>query len=706
MTRSVLPVGLAILLIFSLGLVVGCGSGRSSPRVNRVRPKDDDVPQANTGPNKPTLPKNTSSAPEAPAASASVPVLPKAKPGGKKLAAASINVAIEPIPLDDSWTLEKKISQASVRMRVIMQAMRRYVNEHGEFPPAAYSGKDSRPLLSWRVLLLKYLEEERYNQFNYLEPWDSPANLAAASVIPSVYQSPLAPSDRTPFLVPSGPNTLFEGTVGFPIENATDNLATTFALIMVGDEDAVMWSKPEDLTAEKGSRLTGFLACFADGGVRWVPKDANRVAIASLFTPAGNETTKILDHTKAEHFAAKLLGEDTRSESPPPEEVAVATPEKPETPTAPSPTTPAVKPPPRPGRKPIPDAETLKTVKAKLREIYKDQLPASGPDSKKEKYQFARKLMEQSSATDGEPDAHYFLLDLVRKYAVECGDYKLAMQAVDKLSETFEVDDDELRRRTLVDASKEIMPYFSAQNKDVINDSVQFLRRSVEQDNFDAAMEMFDVMKDAIKRNESAGNSAPARRNPSLARMLPQVEKELDQLRKAYVGVPAAQEILVKTPDDSDARLAVGTYLALVKFDWARGLPHLVAQSSDVRLNVLASLDKKGPANGTAMASLANEYWIYSEKTTGLKKRGLQLRAVYWYGLARDKLQSGLALLEADKRIYEVREAYGDFVVQRALDNMPGSVPVEQAAGVAKAPATKAAAGKSSYKDEGPLEIE
>ena len=57
--------------------------------------------------------------------------------------------------------------------------MNNYEAQHGCFPPAYSVDKDGRPLHSWRVLLLPYLdEEELYKQLRLDEPWDSPHNKA------------------------------------------------------------------------------------------------------------------------------------------------------------------------------------------------------------------------------------------------------------------------------------------------------------------------------------------------------------------------------------------------------------------------------------------------------------------------------------------------------------------------------------------------
>ncbi len=53
-----------------------------------------------------------------------------------------------------------------------------YHNVHSAtntFPPPAIADKDGKPLLSWRVAILPYVEQqELYNKFKLDEPWDSP----------------------------------------------------------------------------------------------------------------------------------------------------------------------------------------------------------------------------------------------------------------------------------------------------------------------------------------------------------------------------------------------------------------------------------------------------------------------------------------------------------------------------------------------------
>ncbi len=62
-------------------------------------------------------------------------------------------------------------------LKQIGLAMHMYLDAHKSFPPAASRDSQGKPLLSWRVHLLPYLEcKSLYDQFHQDEPWDSQHN--------------------------------------------------------------------------------------------------------------------------------------------------------------------------------------------------------------------------------------------------------------------------------------------------------------------------------------------------------------------------------------------------------------------------------------------------------------------------------------------------------------------------------------------------
>ncbi len=67
-------------------------------------------------------------------------------------------------------------------MKQLSLALHNFYDEHRCLPPQALLSKDGKPLLSWRVLLLPYLEGgELYKRFRLDEAWDSPNNLPLAN---------------------------------------------------------------------------------------------------------------------------------------------------------------------------------------------------------------------------------------------------------------------------------------------------------------------------------------------------------------------------------------------------------------------------------------------------------------------------------------------------------------------------------------------
>ena len=67
---------------------------------------------------------------------------------------------------------------------------------HRKFP-SNIRDKDGRPLLSWRVAILPYLEESKlYDEFHLDEAWDSDHNIQLLSKMPPIYSCPNLTLDK------------------------------------------------------------------------------------------------------------------------------------------------------------------------------------------------------------------------------------------------------------------------------------------------------------------------------------------------------------------------------------------------------------------------------------------------------------------------------------------------------------------------------
>src|SRR5207253_5726964 len=127
-----------------------------------------------------------------------------------------INVT-EEVLLAAALPLAKKVTESAGReeltnnLKQIAIAFHNYASAHRDhFPAAAIYSKDGKPLLSWRVALLPYLEQDNlYKQFKLDEPWDSEHNKKLIARMPKVFASSpdpkLTAAGKTTFVVPVGP---------------------------------------------------------------------------------------------------------------------------------------------------------------------------------------------------------------------------------------------------------------------------------------------------------------------------------------------------------------------------------------------------------------------------------------------------------------------------------------------------------------------
>ncbi len=147
-------------------------------------------------------------------------------------------------------------------LKQIGLALHSYHDAHGYLPPPAIYDSKGQPLLSWRVAILPYVEQDKlYKQFRLNERWDSPHNKQFLNRIPPVYEIPWGPNQGSKSLTCYqafvGPGTAFEPTVRLNrngvlqfqkrlrLEAFPDGTSNTIGLAEAAKP--VPWTKPEDL---------------------------------------------------------------------------------------------------------------------------------------------------------------------------------------------------------------------------------------------------------------------------------------------------------------------------------------------------------------------------------------------------------------------------------------------------------------------------
>src|SRR5438477_510375 len=127
--------------------------------------------------------------------------------------------------------------------------MHNYHDTYRHFPPQALTDKNGKPLLSWRVAILPFIEQDNlYRQFKLNEPWDSEHNKKLLETMPKVYASVNANTKEkfeTFYQVFVGKGTVFEPGEKISFPQIPDGTSNTLMAVEAGD--SVPWTKPEDL---------------------------------------------------------------------------------------------------------------------------------------------------------------------------------------------------------------------------------------------------------------------------------------------------------------------------------------------------------------------------------------------------------------------------------------------------------------------------
>jgi hypothetical protein len=194
----------------------------------------------------------------------------------------TVTPAIDPAKVADNFILKLKDNAnrttSSNNLKQIILAVHNYDSANG-YLPGDILDKDGKPLLSWRVQLLPYVEQsELYKKFKLDEPWDSKNNRPLAEKIPKVFASPrvkVKGKGYTVYQIFTGPAALFDkGKPRFKLPAIPDGTSNT--LFAVEASKAVPWSKPADIPFDKDKKLPDFgkayggkpLGAMMDGSTR------------------------------------------------------------------------------------------------------------------------------------------------------------------------------------------------------------------------------------------------------------------------------------------------------------------------------------------------------------------------------------------------------------------------------------------------------
>jgi hypothetical protein len=163
----------------------------------------------------------------------------------------------------------------SNRLHQIGLAVQNYNYACDRLPPAYIAGSDGKPMHSWRVLILPFMEyDSLYKGVDLTQPWDVPQNKKVLAIQLHEFECPSDPGGNVPgtpftsYLAVVGPNAAWAGEKPRKLTDFSDNLSSTIMLVEVGNS-GIPWMEPRDLSPDDSAtaaRLPSLLAAVHPGG--------------------------------------------------------------------------------------------------------------------------------------------------------------------------------------------------------------------------------------------------------------------------------------------------------------------------------------------------------------------------------------------------------------------------------------------------------
>jgi prepilin-type processing-associated H-X9-DG protein len=202
-------------------------------------------------------------------------------------------------------------TQCRFNLNQIGMALHNYHDKYGSFPPAYVADENGRPMHSWRVLLLPFIEETAlYEKYRFDEPWNGPHNKKLADTILPIFNCPSDEhggtgnaSTMTNYVVVVGAETAWPENGATAFKDFTDGLSKTLLVVEVANS-GIHWMEPRDLqvlqmaptvNAKSGQGISsphtgGAQVLFADGHVQFITENLSADDLRALLTRHAGDT--------------------------------------------------------------------------------------------------------------------------------------------------------------------------------------------------------------------------------------------------------------------------------------------------------------------------------------------------------------------------------------------------------------------------------
>jgi Leucine-rich repeat (LRR) protein len=291
-------------------------------------------------------------------------------------------------------------------------------------------------------------------------------------------------------------------------------------------------------------------------------------------------------------------------------------------------------------KQPIPAAAEQERALADIREIYREQYKSKKPD---QRTLLMRELMQKAASTIDDATARYALLLEAKTIAQEQAEVATGWQIIDLLAQDYQIDALEMKGSVLEESQAAARQ--PLENRDLGERYLTLLEEATGQERYDVAIAL------AV----DAGSVARRSKDRSLIDRLQKATKDARDAKKDFEAAQQARETLAQSPDDPQANLALGCYLAFVRGQWEEGLP-LLARSDAKKVASAAQLDLEGPSTTASQVAAGDAWWAATDAPKNIDKERVQQRAAHWYRLAMPQL-AALERIKLEQKLEKLAPA-------------------------------------------------
>ena len=299
----------------------------------------------------------------------------------------------------------------------------------------------------------------------------------------------------------------------------------------------------------------------------------------------------------------------------------------------------------------IPSEADQREARKLIREVFADLYAQRDPEGHRA---LAATLFQRGRDTHDHPAARFVMLEEATDHAVDAGDTRTAMRAIDALASGFAIDPVQFKLEAVTALARGANA--PEEHTAVVRAALGTIDQAITADRLDTAATLLNLIKTPAQRSDDA----------DLVRAARQWASDLSEVRAEARGLTDAVAVLESDPDDPDANLRVGRYRAVMLGDWAGGLP-MLAKSADPEWLTAAQQDLLDPPDAETRVQLADQWLALGERERGVAARHLGERARFWYRRALP----GLAGLTASRVAQAMRSpdatAWGDLTLGRGL---------------------------------------